>query len=451
MSIANLPNKAYNILSNTFFGDKMIIHTVKSGETVASIADTYGVPASRIISDNFLTDADKLAVGQTLVILFPKITYTVKKGDTLSGIAELFGQNIITLWQNNPLLDGQTNIVPGQVLNILYPEKKVGRVISSGFAYTDTDESVLRRTLPYLTRISIFTYGITSKGELLEADDSKILELAREYKAQPVMVISSRTEDGKFNSENIKKILDNNKLTSEYINSVTKTAKEKSYSGVEADFEYLGEGYASKYSDFINNLRSNLDENGIFLTVDLAPKASDSMQGSLYEGLDYSELGEDSDYSFLMTYEWGYKYSEPMAISPENKVMDVVEYAVRAIDPDKILLGIPNYGYVWKLPYEEGKSAAVSVSNTEAVQLATDFGTEIKFNTLAASPYFQFTTSQTGDSDEYEVWFEDARTIKGALDIVHDYGLVGFGVWNIRRYFPQLGAVLNSTFEIIKE
>ena len=110
MSIANLPNKAYNILSNTFFGDKMIIHTVKSGETVASIADTYGVPASRIISDNFLTDADKLAVGQTLVILFPKITYTVKKGDTLSGIAELFGQNIITLWQNNPLLDGQTNI-----------------------------------------------------------------------------------------------------------------------------------------------------------------------------------------------------------------------------------------------------------------------------------------------------------------------------------------------------
>lgn len=429
----------------------MIIHAVKSGETVASIAENYGVPATRIISDNFLTNADKLAVGQTLVILFPKITYTIKKGDTLAGIAELFGQDIMTIWQNNPLLDGQTNIIPGQVLNILYPEKKAGRVVSSGFAYTDTDESVLRRTLPYLTRISIFTYGISNSGQLIEADDSKILELAREYKAQPVMVISSRTEDGKFNSENFKKILKSDTLTSEYIASVTKTAKAKSYSGVEADFEYLGEEYASIYSDFINSLRNSLDENGIFLTVDLAPKTSESMKGSLYEGLDYSELGEDTDFSFLMTYEWGYKYSEPMAISPENKVKDVVEYAVSAIDSDKILLGIPNYGYVWKLPYIEGESAAVSVSNTEAVQLATDFGAEIKYDITAASPYFKFTTSQNSDTEEYETWFEDARTVKAALDIVHDYGLIGFGVWNIRRYFPQLWAVVNSTFDIIKE
>ena len=125
----------------------MIIHTVKAGETASSIAELYSVPAQRIISDNFLTEADKLAIGQTLVILFPKITYTVKKGDTLSGIAALFGQDLITLWQNNPLLDGGSDIIPGQVLNILYPEKKMGRVISSGFAYT-SKQAPLNRQIP---------------------------------------------------------------------------------------------------------------------------------------------------------------------------------------------------------------------------------------------------------------------------------------------------------------
>ena len=49
------------------------------------------------------------------------------------------------------------------------------------------------------------------------------------------------------------------------------------------------------------------------------------------------------------------------------------------------------------------------------------------------------------------MWFEDARTVKGALDMIADYDLAGMGVWNIRRYFPQLWAVLNSSYEIIKE
>ncbi len=451
MSIANFPNKHIIYYQIRIFGGKMLIHTVKAGETVASIAELYSVPATRIISDNFLTDSDRIAVGQTLVILYPKITYTVKRGDTLSGIAELFGQSLITLWQNNPLLDGGTEIIAGQVLNIMYPEKKMGNVISSGFAYPETDESVLRRTLPYLTRLSIFTYGISSDGSLVEANDERLIELAKYYNVQPVMVISSRTEDGRFNSENFKRILDSESSTSEYIENIARAVLSKGYAGVEADFEYLGNEYADKYSDFINDLRSRLDADNIFLTVDLAPKTSDEMAGSLYEGLDYSELGENSDYSFLMTYEWGYKYSEPMAISPENKVREVVEYAVRSVDPDKILLGLPNYGYVWKLPYMEGETSAVSVSNTEAVELAVDFGAEIKFDENAVSPYFTFTTSQNGESDEYEVWFEDARTVKGALDIVYDYGLVGFGVWNIRRYFPQLWAVLNSMYNIIKE
>lgn len=429
----------------------MLIHTVKEGETIASIAEMYSVPATRIITDNFLSDADRIAVGQTLVILYPKITYTVKKGDTLDSIARLFGQSIMKLWQNNPLLDGGTDIIPGQVLNIYYPEKKMGSVIASGFAYPETDEAVLRRTLPYLTRVSIFTYGISSEGELIDANDERLIELAIYYSVQPVMVISSRTEDGGFNSENFKRILDSDKNTAEYISSIVEKARKKGYAGVEADFEYLGNDYADKYSDFIQELRSRLDNYNIFLTVDLAPKSSDTMTGSLYAGLDYSELGEDSDFSFLMTYEWGYKYSEPMAISPENKVRQVVEYAVRNIDSNKLLLGIPNYGYVWKLPYKEGESEAVSVSNTEAVQLAVDFGANIGFDEEAASPNFTFTTSQNLSDDEYEVWFEDARTVKGALDMISDYGLVGFGVWNIRRYFPQLWAVLNSTYNIIKE
>ncbi len=52
-----------------------------------------------------------------------------------------------------------------------------------------------------------------------------------------------------------------------------------------------------------------------------------------------------------MTYEWGYKYGPNMAVAPLNMVRRVLDYAVTEIIPEKIMLGIPNYGYDWPLPF----------------------------------------------------------------------------------------------------
>jgi len=276
------------------------------------------------------------------------------------------------------------------------------------------------------------------------------LELAKEYKTSPILVLSSRTEEGTFNAERMRNILDDDVKRDRLTDEILNTVKSKGYDGVEADFEYLGDNYAEKYASFISELNKRLESEGYILTVDLAPKTSDNQPGSLYSGIDYEELGEAAQNSFLMTYEWGYRYSEPMAISPEDKVRDVVEYAVEKIDSEKILLGIPNYGYVWKLPYVEGESVAQSLSNTEAVQIANEFGSIIEYNEAEASPHYTFSLESNNEKADYEVWFEDARTVKGAMELIMDYGMLGMGVWNIRRYFPQLWAIVNSMYEIIK-
>jgi len=428
----------------------MTIHTVKPGETVTSIAALYSVPPERIIADNFLSSPDTLSPGQALIILFPAITYTVRKGDTLNSIANRFGVTLMSLWQNNPLLDGESYIIPGQVINILYTEPKMGRIVTTGFAYPETDTQTLKRTLPYLSRLNVFTYGISENGSLIPTNDSTLLELAKEYKTSPILVLSSRTEEGTFNAERMRNILDDDVKRDRLTDEILNTVKSKGYDGVEADFEYLGDNYAEKYASFISELNKRLESEGYILTVDLAPKTSDNQPGSLYSGIDYEELGEAAQNSFLMTYEWGYRYSEPMAISPEDKVRDVVEYAVEKIDSEKILLGIPNYGYVWKLPYVEGESVAQSLSNTEAVQIANEFGSIIEYNEAEASPHYTFSLESNNEKADYEVWFEDARTVKGAMELIMDYGMLGMGVWNIRRYFPQLWAIVNSMYEIIK-
>lgn len=73
----------------------MTIHVVRSGESVASIAEIYGVDPVRLASDNSVPSSGALAVGQTLVVRFPALVHTVQPGETLPS-------NRLRLWRHGP-------------------------------------------------------------------------------------------------------------------------------------------------------------------------------------------------------------------------------------------------------------------------------------------------------------------------------------------------------------
>lgn len=136
-----------------------------------------------------------------------------------------------------------------------------------------------------------------------------------------------------------------------------------------------------------------------------------------------------------------------MAVAPINEVRKVLDYGVTQIPPNKIFMGIPNYGYDWTLPFIQGESRAESISNVEAVERAARVGAEIQFDETAQSPFYEYTDS---NGREHIVWFEDARSINAKLRLIQEYGLKGAGYWTIMNYFPQNSTLLNSLFDIVK-
>jgi LysM repeat protein len=101
-------------------------HTVKSGDTVLSIAALYGATAKDIISSNGLSADGFLRVGQELVIpvagpsggpiatATPQggtLVYTVQAGDTISLIASRFGSTMEWVFAAN-------NLKPDAILHI---------------------------------------------------------------------------------------------------------------------------------------------------------------------------------------------------------------------------------------------------------------------------------------------------------------------------------------------
>ena len=430
----------------------MEIYTVRAGDTIFSIARQFGVPEARIVSDNLITEPTRLTVGESLIIRYPTQTYTVRGGDTLSSISAETGTSITSLWQYNPILKGKSGVYPGQVLNVRYGNESLNEIVTNGYVYPFVDEDDIRSVLPYLIYLSIFSYGFRKDGSLIEPEggDERLLALCREYGTIPMLTLTSISENGTFSTEKVDQLLSSPELYGVVAASLAEKAVEKGYGGVDLDFEYIPTDRTEAYASFAKSVKDSLPK-GYELFVSLAPKTSAAQPGLLYEGHRYDLLGENADRVLLMTYEWGYKYGPPLAVSPLPQVERVLQYGVSEIDSAKIFMGVPNYGYDWELPYIRGETVARTISNEEALRIAKDLRAEIQFDSTSQTPYFNYYAPRSsGGIAEHVVWFDDARSMAAKLPLIESYTLGGCGVWNVTRYFPALWTVMSSLYEIKK-
>ena len=423
----------------------MTIHVVKAGETLAGIAAGYGTTAARLALDNGVPGDGALAVGQALLVRFPQTVHVVREGETLSAIGRLYGVTPRQLLRRNWGLGGSTAIRPGQVLVISYLGEKLGSIAANGYAYPYIPQDRLRAVLPYMTFLTPFTYGLAAGGGLLPLEDEAMLEAARSLEVLPLLHLSALTEEGQFSGQRGGETIASAESRRTAAEEAAAEARARGYRGIDVDFEYLPAEYAQAYIQMIYALRRALEPGGGPVLVALAPKTRADQPGLLYEAHDYRGLGEAADGVLLMTYEWGYAYGPPMAVSPLPSVRQVLEYAVSEIEPLKILMGLSNYGYDWPLPYRQGVTRATSLSTVEAVALAVRYGAEIQYDQDSAAPWFNYRDQEGTD---HVVWFEDCRSWSQRLRLPAEFRLGGIGVWNLMRENPQGWNTLDALWEI---
>ena len=423
----------------------MLIHTVRAGETLYSIASRYGVDPNLLRINNGIAPTGALAVGQTLVVQAIRTFHIVQSGESLSAIAARYGIPLRALYRNNYWLEGQSSISPGQMLVIAYDDTPIGDIVTNGYADPGISRRALTATLPYMSYLAPFTYGLNADLGLLPLNDAMLLEEAQRLGTAALMHLSSLTEDNNFSSRRAASLLSDEAKQAALIEEIVSTMAQKGYRGLDVDFEFIPAARREDYARFIRRLRERLAPLGYPVMVALAPKTSADQPGLLYEAHDYALLSEAADYVLLMTYEWGYTYGPPMAVAPLENVRRVLEYALTEMPAEKIFLGIPNYGYDWPLPFEQGRTRARSISNQEAVEIAVRSGAEIQFDETAQSPFFRYTAE---DGVVHEVWFEDARSMSAKLQLISRYGLHGAGYWNLMRPYPQGWVLLNALYEV---
>jgi len=422
----------------------MLIHVVRSGDTLFRIASQYGVSIASIINVNGLSMPDRLVIGQALVIPTGDAYHNVRTGETLWSIAQAYGTTVQAILQVNEIANPNL-IYPGMVLRI--PSRPRPVIDVNGYIYRlgSPAAPIIREVGEFLTYVSPFAYRIRENGDLEPIDDNPAINAAYSVNAVPLMAINNftTTELG----ENLAHaVLSNLQTIDRLLTNIVNIMRQKGYLGLNIDFENVLPEDRENYNRFIRLAVERLHPLGYSVSSALAPKTSAEQTGLLYTAHDYPAHGRILDFIILMTYEWGYRLGPPRAISPLNLIKQVLDYAVSVIPRNKLFLGFQIYARDWLLPHVQGQSAE-TFSNQLALERAIRYGAVIHYDTVAQSPWYRYTDEQ---GRQHEVWFEDARSAQAKFDTVKAYGLRGISYWALGPAYPENWALLRDNFIIRK-
>lgn len=459
-AINQLPNPDQLVVGQTILIPTVPVepfrYTVVSGDTLYLLAQTFNTTVPAIVQANNIANPNQIQVGTALTIPgWSQVRYTVRPGDTLYLIANRYHTPLNIIIKANAIPDpsrinpGQILIIPQRTPTVIQEEKEM-----LGYFHL-FNMSALERTVsdiaPYLTYGALFDYKIDATGNInVPTNTTRALTALKNANIQPLMVITNwGTTTGTFDPDVARSIMSNPEIKAQTITNILSIMGQYGFSGVNVDFENMYPEDRQLYTDFIRDLTAALKPLGYLVTLAMAPKYADFPNLPWVGAFDYAALGQIVDFIHLMTYEWGWVGGPPMAIAPLNQVRRVLSYATSLIPPEKILQGIPLYGYNWPLP-DTPETIASVVNLVNVYDLAYRYNANINYDPVAQSPWFRYTDEQ---GVEHEVWFEDLRSLKAKYETLKEFNLRGAGYWsNVNNPYgtPASWALLGSLFRIIK-
>lgn len=124
-------------------GGQIFLYTIRPGDTIGSVAKSFGVSVNTILWANSITDPRSLKTGDQILILpISGVRHEVKKGDTITSVARKYRATVEDIQQFNGLAVGE-ELSPGTI--VIVPN---GELRESGPAGSNLPAANLFANLP---------------------------------------------------------------------------------------------------------------------------------------------------------------------------------------------------------------------------------------------------------------------------------------------------------------
>lgn len=368
----------------------MVIHSVKDGDTVFTLARKYRVSPLKIIENNGLENPDALSVGEELLILSPTRTYTVRGGDTVERICRMFGIKKSRLQAANPALLGTDRLYPGELLAIRYDAPPYGMAVVNGYVYESTTQEQLCGALPYLTYATL-SVGVTDGQSVrfLFNDQPYLKQIHDRGKIALMRVCEG---DGMPLSP------DDREGWEQLCDRLCTAAKAHGYQGITLAFYRTAKLSPHLYDDFVVRMRRRL------LGCDLI----------LFTETDANEplaLGDYADGNVLMYDKCTVK--DPPSFEEGERA--IAERYASDYESSRMFMDISPFGY------DEDTAMTLPMIR----QLAHKTRCAIKKDVRTGLCSLQYPKFTGGVREERTVVFESLENIKAKLHLVDAFGYMG--------------------------
>jgi spore germination protein len=288
----------------------------------------------------------------------------------------------------------------------------------------------------YLTIVSVDVYAVQFDGTITGGDEFDVVAFCRAHGIEVYACVSNYNGDpdvDDFDAALAHAAVVTHRAT--VITHLVALAQTGGYDGVNVDFENLSFSRdigtdRTAFTAFIHELAERLHAAGLKLAISVPGKTDDSRDNDWAYPFDYAALGQDADLLQLMTYDEHGPWSDPGPVSGIDWVEPCVAYAASHVDPAKLLIGLPAYGYDWDLTDSDPASwtySATSFSWSDVPDLLARPGAIERWDTASESPHVTYIER----GHWYEAWFEDAASLRAKTTLITDYRLAGLSMWSL--------------------
>ena len=413
-------NFSYELFTEPYH---MQVYTEWNERQTADIIKDTQVRYQGGIKSNILTDVAK---GDSVIILEEMENWTkVKTQDAYIGYVE------------NKKLSDKYIVEPVPVTDYTEPEYNGNtRDYKINLAwhaiYSVAGNDTLREVLASTQSVNVISptwFVLTgNEGDFTSFASNTYVANAHEMGLEVWALISDITESETIN---MYELLGRTSTRTKLIENLIATALEYDLDGINIDFESIGTDTGEAFIEFIRELSIQCRANGIVLSVDnYVPMGYNNFYHRKEQGL-------VADYVIIMGYDEHHGNSqETGSVASINFVENGIAKTVEEVPSEKVINAIPFYTRIWETNGTQITSQVVGMEM--AAEYLKNHSIEAKWDEVTCQNYGEY---QSGNS-YFQVWLEDAESIKVKLSVMDNYNIGGVAEWRLGLETPSVWEVI---------
>ncbi len=311
----------------------------------------------------------------------------------------------------------------------LAPVSGVGKVRWGYYVpYHPSSRASLEAHVGDLDVVSPTWYRLEADGSVVESykdDHAAITRIVRQRGARLIPLVVNGPRNAAFHA-----FAADTSLRRGGVANLLGLVQREGFDGIHIDFEGLDGADRPLLTAFMKELSAAFRAQGKWVTQ-AVPAREKELNVGWAGAFDYAALGRANDLIVLMAY--GFRTASSTTPGPPADlpwVSRTLSFASGLIPAQKLLLGVPLYGYDWNTA---SGPPARALHYSELADLVRARGVTPGYDEASQTA----TLSYSDGGQRHEVWYEDARSLAAKLDLVEQYSLAGAAAWRLGHEDPQ--------------